>query len=60
MLNPLYQASYIHFIESYPGRESTKIVAKFYELLTAKGYKYDEELDNFLSEVNFIPSHNPQ
>ena len=60
MLNPLYQASYIHFIECYPGRESTKIVAKFYELLTAKGYKYDEELDNFLSEVNFIPSQNSQ
>lgn len=60
MLNPVYQASYIHFMEDYPGRESTKIVGKFYELLTSKGYKYDEELDNFLSEVNFIPSQQPQ
>lgn len=60
MLNPVYQASYIHYIESNPGRESSKIVEKFYNLLTSKGYKYDEELDNFLSEVNFIPSKNQQ
>jgi hypothetical protein len=60
MLNQVYQASYIRFIENYPGRESTKIVGKFYELLSSKGYKYDEELENFLSDISVSSPKNPQ
>jgi len=60
MLTPAYQASYLSYIEKYPNRESTKIVKKFYDLLASKGYKYDEGLDSFLSEINLIPSQNQQ
>ena len=60
MLNPVYQASYLHFIENYPNRESARQVKKFYDLLVSKGFKYDEELDSFLSEVNFTPIKPPQ
>lgn len=60
MLEPTFQASYIRYIEEYPDRESTKTVKKFYDLLASKGFKYDESLDSFLSEVNFIPTQNPQ
>lgn len=60
MLEPKYQASYLHYIENHPNLESTKMVRKFYDLLASKGFKYDEELDSFMSEVNFIPTQNPQ
>lgn len=60
MLEPKYQASYLHYIEEHPNLESTKMVRKFYDLLASKGFKYDEELDSFLSEINFIPTQNPQ
>ena len=52
ILDPKFQSSYIRFIEEYPNRQSTKIVQKFYNMLTAKGYRYDEELDSILSEIN--------
>lgn len=52
ILDPKYQSSYMRFIEEYPNRQSTKIVQKFYNMLTSKGYKYDEELDSILSEIN--------
>ena len=58
MLQPAYQHSYIQFIEKNPNRESTKIVKKFYDLLASKGFKYEESLDSFLPEVNFIPNQN--
>ncbi len=60
VLESKYQSSYLHFIESYPNRESAKIGKKFYELLTRKGFKYDEEIDSFLSEVNIAPIPKPQ
>lgn len=60
MLNQVYQASYIRYIENYPGRESAKIVGKFYYLLSSKGFKYDEELENFLAEVSVYSPKNPQ
>ncbi|MEI7829515.1 MAG: hypothetical protein WCI31_07085 [Prolixibacteraceae bacterium] len=60
MLEPAYQNSYLQYIENYPKRESTKTIKKFYELLTSKGFKYDESFDSFLSEINFTPSQNPQ
>ena len=60
MLNPVYQASYLHFIENYPNRESARQVKKFYDLLVTKGFKYDDELDSFLSQVNFSPLNPPQ
>lgn len=56
ILHAKYHASYLRYIESYPNRESTKIVRKFYDLLTKKGYKYDGEIDTFLSEENLIPT----
>ena len=60
ILEPKYQSSYLHYIEDHPNLGSTKIVKKFYDLLASKEFKYDEELDSFLSEVNFIPTQNPQ
>jgi hypothetical protein len=60
MLEPKFQASYLRYLGEYPDRESTKIVKKFYDLLAVKGFKYDEELDSLLSEVNFFPTPNPQ
>jgi hypothetical protein len=60
MLQPVYQHSYIQYIEKNPNRESTKIVKKFYDLLASKGFKYEESLDSFLPEVNFIPNQNPK
>jgi len=60
MLEPNFQHSYIQFIEKNPNRESTKIVKKFYDLLASKGFKYEESLDTFLPEVNFIPNQNPK
>lgn len=59
-LDSAYQNSYLRYIEKYPDRESGKTVKKFYELLAAKGFKYDESLDTFLSEVNFNPIPNGQ
>lgn len=56
LLNPSYQASYLRYLETNPGRESTKIISSFYDLLTSKEYKYDEAVDTFLTEINFIPS----
>ena len=58
MLDPKYQSSYLRYIEEYPNRESTKIVKKYYDLLTSKGFKYSEGLDSILSEVNFNPTQN--
>ncbi len=58
MLEPKYQNSYLHYIENHPNLESTKMVRKFYDLLASKGFKYDEELDSFMSELNFIPTEN--
>ncbi len=60
VIDPEYKASYQRHLEQYPDRESTKTVKKFYDLLASKGFKYDESLDLFLSEVNFIPTPNPQ
>ena len=60
MIDPQYKASYLLYLERYPGRESTATVKKFYDLLASKGFKYDESFDTFLSEVNFIPTQNPQ
>lgn len=60
LLTPEYKASYLRYLEKYPDRESTKTVKKFYELLASKGFKYDESMDTFLSEVNFIPTQLPQ
>jgi len=60
MLQHVYQNSYLQYLEKYPNRESTKIVKKFYDLLTSKGFKYEESLDTFLPEVNFIPNQNPK
>ena len=60
ILNQAYQTSYLHYMENYPKRESTKTVKKFYDLLVSKGFKYDESLDSFLSELNFIPAQNHQ
>lgn len=60
ILNHEYQASYLTYMEKYPNRESTKTLKKFYDLLASKGFKYDESLDSFLSELNFIPTQNPQ
>jgi len=60
MLEPAFQHSYIQYIEKNPNRESTKIVKKFYDLLASKGFKYEESLDTFLPEVNFIPNQNPK
>jgi len=59
LLTPEFKASYLQYMEKYPGRESTLTVKKFYDLLDSKGFKYDESLDTFLSEVNFIPTQNP-
>ncbi len=58
VLDPIYQTSYLRYIEEYPKRESTKIVKKYYDLLASKGFKYSEDLDSFLSEVNFNPTQN--
>ena len=60
VLDASYQASYLRYLEAYPNRESTRIVKKFYDLLSSKGFKYDEGLDSFLSEVNLIPTENLQ
>ncbi|MCK9414542.1 MAG: hypothetical protein M0Q53_19725 [Prolixibacteraceae bacterium] len=60
MLQPVYQHSYIQYIEKNPNRESTKIVKKFYDLLASKGFKYEESLDTFLPDVNFILNQNPK
>ncbi|MCX6219770.1 MAG: hypothetical protein NTZ69_02130 [Bacteroidia bacterium] len=60
MLQHVYQNSYLQYLEKYPNRESTKIVKKFYDLLASKGFKYEESLDSFLPEVNFIPNQNPK
>ena len=60
MLEHAFQQSYIQYIEKNPNRESTKIVKKFYDLLASKGFKYEESLDSFLPEVNFIPNQNPK
>ena len=60
MLNPDFKSSYLHYQESYPTRESAQTVKKFYELLASKGFKYDETVDSFLTEVNFIPTQKPQ
>ncbi len=60
MLQPVYQHSYIQYIEKNPNRESAKIVKKFYDLLASKGFKYEESIDSFLPEVNFIPNQNPK
>ena len=60
MLETAFQQSYIQYIEKNPNRESTKIVKKFYDLLASKEFKYEESLDTFLPEVNFIPSQNPK
>lgn len=60
ILNQAYQASYLHYMENYPKRESAKMVKKFYDLLASKGFKYDESLDSFLSELNFIPPQGSQ
>ena len=60
ILEPIYQTSYLRYIEEYPNRESTKIIKKYYDLLASKGFKYSEDLDSFLTEVNFIPTQNPQ
>ncbi len=54
-IDPAYLASYQHFIESNPTRESARVVKKFYELLTRKGFKYDEAMDTFLSEEILVP-----
>jgi hypothetical protein len=59
ILNHEYQASYLKYIENYPNRESTKTIKKFYDLLASKDFKYDESLDSFLSELNFIPTQTP-
>lgn len=56
ILHAKYHSSYLRYIESYPNRESAKIVRKFYDLLTRKGYKYDGDIDTFLSEENLIPT----
>ncbi len=60
ILNPDFKSSYLHYVESHPARESAQTVKKFYELLAAKGFKYDETVDSFLTEVNFIPTQKPQ
>jgi len=60
MLQPVYQHSYIQYIEKNPNRESTKIVKKFYDLLASKGFKYEASFDSFLPEVDFIPNQNPK
>lgn len=60
MLDPAFQKSYLHYLEKYPNMESAKAVKKFYDLLASKGFKYDESMDTFLSEVNFNPIQNPQ
>lgn len=60
LLTPEYKASYLRYMEKYPAMESTGTVKKFYNLLESNGFKYDESMDTFLSEVNFIPSQNPQ
>ena len=60
LLNPDFKSSYLHYVESHPTRESAQTVKKFYELLAAKGFKYDETVDSFLTEVNFIPTQKPQ
>jgi hypothetical protein len=60
ILDPKFHSSYLKYIEEYPNRESTKIVRRYYDLLASKGFKYSEELDAFLSEVNFNPSQKPQ
>jgi hypothetical protein len=60
VLDPKFKVSYLRFIKEHPDRESGKIVGKFYDLLSSKGFRYDEELDAFLSEVNMIPTQNPQ
>ena len=60
MLQHVYQDSYLQYLEKYPNRESAKIVKKFYDLLASKGFKYEESLDTFLPEVNFIPNQNPK
>jgi len=54
-IDPNYLTSYQHFIESNPTRESARVVKKFYELLTRKGFKYDEAMDTFLSEEILVP-----
>jgi hypothetical protein len=60
VIDPEYKASYQRYLEKYPDRESSKTVKKFYDLLSSKGFKYDESLDLFLTEVNFIPTPKPQ
>ncbi len=60
MLDPEYQSSYLRYIEEHPNRESTQIVKKYYDLLASKGFKYSEEFDSFLSEINFNPAQNSQ
>ena len=60
LLNPDFKNSYLHYVEIFPSRESALTVKKFYELLAAKGFKYDETVDSFLTEVNFIPTQKPQ
>jgi hypothetical protein len=60
MLEPVYQDSYLKYIENYPKRESAKTIKKFYDLLASKGFKYDESFDSFLSEINFTQLQNPQ
>ena len=60
LLNPDFKSSYLHYVDNFPSRESAQTVKKFYDLLAAKGFKYDETVDSFLTEVNFIPTQKPQ
>lgn len=56
MVEPVYKESYARYLQANPQRESAKIVRKFYDLLASKGFKSDEEIDKFLSDLNFNPS----
>lgn len=51
-----YKESYLRFLRDNPQRESAGIVKKFYNLLEKNGFKYNEAMDTFLSDVNLIPS----
>ncbi|MCE1197533.1 MAG: hypothetical protein LWW85_01070 [Marinilabiliales bacterium] len=59
-LNAQFRESYLKYLKDHPGSSSSQTVKKFYDLLASKGFKYDESIDTFVSEINFNPISSPQ
>jgi hypothetical protein len=55
LVNENFKLSYQSYLQKNPDSESGKIIGKFYKILADKGFKYSEELDAYLSEINLTP-----